>query len=78
MSPRLQLGPATGSGSGFGLEAWLLGTPGELDAAQAALAAAGTVLWAGTGGARGQRESLTGADRGRQRTYLRMRFGGAR
>ena len=78
MSPRLELKPPTGSLSGFGLEAWLLGTPGELDAAQAALAAVGTVQWAGTGGIRGHRDALTCADQGRQRAYLRVHIGGVR
>jgi hypothetical protein len=77
VSPRLELTPPTGSGSAFGLEAWLLGTPGELDAATAALAGTGAVVWQGANGVRGGREPLTGADRGRHRTYLRVLIGGA-
>jgi hypothetical protein len=74
----VELKPPTGSGSGFGLEIWALGTPGELDVAQAALAAAGVVQWAGTGGVRGHRDTLGGADQGRQRAYLRVHIGGVR
>jgi hypothetical protein len=60
--------PATGSGVGFGLEAWLIGTPAELDAALGALAAAGRVRWQGIGRP-GARVPLAGADYGRFRAY---------
>jgi hypothetical protein len=62
----------TGSGSGFGLEVWALGTPAELDALQAALAGVGHLAWCGTGGVSGQRDRLGGADQGRHRAYLRV------
>ncbi|MEV6811810.1 hypothetical protein [Micromonospora sp. NPDC051296] len=50
-----------------GLEIWLTGTPAELDAATAALTAAGHHLTQ-----RGTRRPLTGADTGRHRLYLRV------
>ncbi|MFU8875895.1 hypothetical protein [Micromonospora sp. SL4-19] len=49
-----------------GLEVWLTGTPAELDAAAAALTAAGHLAQPGT------RHPLTGADSGRYRLYLRL------
>ncbi|SCF05506.1 hypothetical protein GA0070562_5660 [Micromonospora tulbaghiae] len=49
-----------------GLEVWLTGTQAELDAATAALTAAGRVVQHGT------RRPLTGADAGRHRLYLRL------
>jgi hypothetical protein len=62
------LRPPTGSGVTFGLEAWLIGTPAELDAALAALASVGRVACHGVGRP-GTREPLSGADYGRYRTY---------
>ncbi|QKW12389.1 hypothetical protein [Verrucosispora sp. NA02020] len=50
-----------------GLEIWLTGTPAELDAATAALTAAGHRL-----AQRGTRRPLTGTDAGRHRLYLRV------
>lgn len=61
--------PASGSGVGFGLEAWLSGTAAELDAAERALAGVGAVRWSGIGEP-GRRVSMAGADAGRLRTYL--------
>ncbi|MEV6694176.1 hypothetical protein AB0M35_22155 [Micromonospora sp. NPDC051196] len=49
-----------------GLEVWLAGTLAELDAATAALAAAGRLAQRGT------RRPLAGADAGRYRLYLRL------
>lgn len=51
----------------LGLEVWLTGTPGELDAAARALAAIGRVIY------RGQRIPLAGVDTGRYRAYARIR-----
>ena len=48
------------------LEAWLIGTPDQLDAALAALATAGRVVY------RSPRHRLTGADHGRHRQYVRV------
>ena len=48
------------------LEAWITGTPDQLDAALAALTAAGRVVY------RSPRHRLTGADHGRHRHYLRI------
>ncbi|WP_376771162.1 hypothetical protein [Rhizomonospora bruguierae] len=48
------------------MEIWLTGTPAELDAAAAALAAVGHLTQRGT------RRPLTGADTGRHRLYLRL------
>jgi hypothetical protein len=56
-------GPASGATVAFGLEAWLIGTPAELDAALDALAGAGRIAHVTA------REPLAGADRGRYRTY---------
>jgi hypothetical protein len=71
------LRPPTGSGVTFGLEAWLTGTPAELDAALAALASVGRVACHGIGG-RGTREPLAGADYGRYRTYALTHLTAAR
>lgn len=60
--------PRVGSGVGFGLEAWLIGTPAELDAALSALAAAGRIRYQGIGRP-GARMPLAGADYGRFRAY---------
>ncbi|PSK64866.1 hypothetical protein B0E53_03169 [Micromonospora sp. MH33] len=49
-----------------GAEVWLTGTPAELDALTAALAAAGHLTQRGT------RRALTGTDSGRHRLYLRL------
>ncbi|MGC5053570.1 hypothetical protein ACLQ2S_19175 [Micromonospora sp. DT48] len=49
------------------MEIWLTGTPAELDAATAALTAAGHRI-----AQRGTRWPLTGADAGRCRLYLRL------
>ncbi|PGH42836.1 hypothetical protein COO58_22190 [Micromonospora sp. WMMA1996] len=54
-----------------GLEVWLTGTPAELDAATAALTAAGHLAQ------RGARWPLTGADAGRHRLYLRLSIAAA-
>ncbi|MFU8854321.1 hypothetical protein ACNAW0_25545 [Micromonospora sp. SL1-18] len=48
------------------LEVWLTGTPAELDAAVAALTAAGRLAQRGT------RRPLIGSDAGRHRLYLRL------
>ncbi len=48
------------------LEIWLIGTPGQLDRATAALAATGTITQDPA------RHALAGADSGRYRTYLRI------
>ncbi|SCF33998.1 hypothetical protein [Micromonospora mirobrigensis] len=55
-----------------GLEVWLTGTLAELNAATAALAAAGRVVQHGT------RRPLTGADAGRHRLYLRLTVAAAK
>jgi hypothetical protein len=60
--------PSSGSGVGMGLEVWLIGTHAELDAAMDALAGAGQLVNTTA------REPLTGADRGRYRTYTRTRI----
>ncbi|WP_433648987.1 hypothetical protein ACQP2C_18755 [Micromonospora zamorensis] len=49
-----------------GLEMWLTGTRTELNAATAALTAAGHLVQRGT------RHALTGTDAGRYRLYLRL------
>ncbi|MEU8330017.1 hypothetical protein [Micromonospora sp. NPDC048839] len=54
-----------------GLEVWLTGTRAELDAATAALTAAGHLVQRGT------RHALTGADAGRYRLYLRLNVAAA-
>jgi hypothetical protein len=71
------LRPPTGSSATFGLEAWLIGTPAELDAALAALASVGRVACHGIG-RHGTREPLAGADYGRYRTYALTHLTGAR
>ncbi|MEU8050020.1 hypothetical protein [Micromonospora haikouensis] len=48
------------------MEAWLIGTPAELDAATDALTAAAYVVQAG------DRQPLAGADNGRWRVFLRL------
>ncbi|MGC5050102.1 hypothetical protein ACLQ2S_01405 [Micromonospora sp. DT48] len=55
-----------------GLEIWLTGTSAELDAATAALTAAGHRI-----AQRGTRWPLTGADAGRCRLYLRLSIAAA-
>ena len=60
--------PTTGSTVAFGLEAWLIGTPAELDAALAALASVGRVVHVA------DRMPLAGADHGRWRTYTLTQF----
>lgn len=55
--------PASGSTSTFGLEVWITGTPGECNAALAALHGVGRVAHVA------DRFPMAGADRGRFRTY---------
>ncbi|RAO47417.1 hypothetical protein ONO86_02964 [Micromonospora noduli] len=59
-------GPSPRDARLSGLEAWLTGTPAELDAATAALTDAGHLTQHGT------RRPLTGSDAGRYRLYLRL------
>ncbi|MGC5378537.1 hypothetical protein ACPXB1_08700 [Micromonospora sp. DT68] len=59
-------GPSSRDARLSGLEVWLTGTPAELDAATSALADVGHLIQHGT------RRSLTGADAGRYRLYLRL------
>lgn len=55
-----------------GLEVWLIGTPGELDAAVTALTAVGVHLLPPDPADHPQRHPMLGADYGRHRLYLRI------